>query len=714
MELDYRLSWRDSEWQRVIFSDESRFSLGGDAQRIRVWRHRGQRQDERFVVTGPEGLVSLHLHPYRTICRNCVSQQQPCRGSWTGIQGFSLRCPLWRSRMSYWNVGDAEDPEAQPAGSAAQQDGEPEMGAKQSAGGGAPLGQSPTLENIRAAYGDGEGCGAHELIRIACQENGAGRPDGVRNLMEGMWGQDAEARLGSYGSPLYRIHLQGKCLCLVLPGWYRTVGCCVKNGVSPRSPVSLEVTRGHFTVGKGHWNEVALITLELLCMASQHGDMESVRFLLQEAQVQFLQEPSEQNPAILAAHYGHHAVIQELLDSIPRPCVRKDLLNWMLATACQQGHLEVVKLLVLGYQADAEDCAIHSDEFAVITGLPLYAAARAGNKEIADFLLENGAGFSSYTLMDHSEFSQQLLRQRLLEEKDGQCDGSTPPRLRVQWSGLKLQWLELDWFLDVSSRITVLDLSHNNLNSLPSVVPWGLIHLHTLNLSHNQFKELSTPASSQEIICSRLSQVNLCENELESLPTGLLHLSQIQHLSAAKNKLGVLFNIPNGTRTQTHACMCFHAVVCSRWSEVEWRYRVGVSDKVASEGKNKEGVSDKVAKNTNPDLSSAVLHCFKSLNSLNISRNRLGRFPDPWACPLKICRAANNEIESLPDTISIFWRTHLKEVDFSENILKELPSYIFELEFILVLTTVPPHTDSLGVSTKTKVGLVTEDDPLPF
>ncbi|KAI4872576.1 hypothetical protein NFI96_010022 [Prochilodus magdalenae] len=31
-----------------------------------------------------------------------------------------------------------------------------------------------------------------------------------------------------------------------------------------------------------------------------------------------------------------------------------------------------------------------------------------------------------------------------------------------------------------------------------------------------------------------------------------------------------------------------------------------------------------------------------------------------------------------------------------------------------VLTTVPPHTDSLGVSTKTKAGLVTEDDPPPF
>ncbi|KAI4889686.1 hypothetical protein NFI96_005866 [Prochilodus magdalenae] len=59
-------------WQRVIFSDESHFGLGGDDLRIRVWRHRGQHQDERFDITRPEGLVSLHLHPYRTICRNCV------------------------------------------------------------------------------------------------------------------------------------------------------------------------------------------------------------------------------------------------------------------------------------------------------------------------------------------------------------------------------------------------------------------------------------------------------------------------------------------------------------------------------------------------------------------------------------------------------------------------------------------------------------------
>lgn len=48
--------------------------------------------------------------------------------------------------------------------------------------------------------------------------------------------------------------------------------------------------------------------------------------------------------------------------------------------------------------------------------------------------------------------------------------------------------------------------------------------------------------------------------------------------------------------------------------------------------------------------------------------------------PQKQCKASSNVIEKLPNTVSIFWRTQLQEVDFSDNSLKELPSYIFELE----------------------------------
>ncbi|KAI4877689.1 hypothetical protein NFI96_016765 [Prochilodus magdalenae] len=77
------------------------FSLSGDAQRTRVWRHRGQHQDEQYVVTRPKGLVSLHLHPYRTICRNCVRMFK--------LHGMDYhRTPLGTSTAPYrdvWRVG---------------------------------------------------------------------------------------------------------------------------------------------------------------------------------------------------------------------------------------------------------------------------------------------------------------------------------------------------------------------------------------------------------------------------------------------------------------------------------------------------------------------------------------------------------------------------------------------------------------------------------
>lgn len=159
----------------------------------------------------------------------------------------------------------------------------------------------------------------------------------------------------------------------------------------------------------------------------------------------------------------------------------------------------------------------------------------------------------------------------------------------VCWSHLQLPWLELDWFMDMSSRIVHLDLSSNCLVALPSVLPWGLLHLHTLDLSNNLLKELPAVHTSQEVICSRytpglppespsmssllllktrlhfrgqkmglflflspppsvlcfrLRQVNLSNNQLVTLPSGFLHLNQIQRVSAAKNQLRMLFDIP--------------------------------------------------------------------------------------------------------------------------------------------------------------------------
>ena len=56
--------------------------------------------------------------------------------------------------------------------------------------------------------------------------------------------------------------------------------------------------------------------------------------------------------------------------------------------------------------------------------------------------------------------------------------------------------------------------------------------------------------------------------------------------------------------------------------------------------------------------------------------------------------------------------SHSVPADFAVVLELERPSG--HKQFILVQTTVLPGTDSLVVSAKTKVGLVTGDDPLSF
>ncbi|MGH0161716.1 UNVERIFIED_CONTAM: hypothetical protein FKN15_041666 [Acipenser sinensis] len=468
----------------------------------------------------------------------------------------------------YWSVGMSESTDGTENNMDGQH-GTVDMGGKQSILGNSTLNQSPTIENIQAAYKEGDTSRAQELIKILCGEN----------------------------------------------------------------------------------NRLRLEKHQLLGVAAGNGDLEAVQYLLKEGRVDLPREPTDENPAVVAAYYGHEDVVKELLDSLPGSGINKDLLNWMLAKACQQGHVDIVKLLVLNYKADTENCAIRSNDFAVITGVPLYAAAKAGNEEIAAFLLQNGSVFCSYTLMDHPHFAKQLLRARFVEPSTPEHSEELSDTLSVQWSRLKLPWLELDWFIDLSSRISQLDLSSNSLTGLPSVIPWGLIQLRQLNLADNQLRELPSVHSSEGILCTRLLEVSLSQNELTSLSSGFLHLSNLQKLLAAKNQLTTLFEAENGTN----------------WIGLRRLQELDVSD------------------NRLTEVPACFLHCFKSLRSFNVSRNKLKVFPDPWACPLQYCRASSNSMESIPDTISIFWKNHLKEMDLSDNCLKELPLRIFQLEVIIHL-----------------------------
>ncbi|KAG8440734.1 hypothetical protein GDO86_006466 [Hymenochirus boettgeri] len=389
---------------------------------------------------------------------------------------------------------------------------------------------------------------------------------------------------------------------------------------------------------------------QLLRITAAYGDLPSVRYLLQEAQVVLPTEPSDDNPVVMAAYFGHGDIVTLLLDSLPDSCSHKPLLNWILVTACDQGHLPLVKLLVLTYKADPDSYAMRSNEFPVLRKLPLYATIMAGHEEIAEFLLQNGAGFCSYVLMDNPEFSKGLLRRSFNTDEQRENQTAQETAVCVKWSSLQLPWIDIDWFIDISSNIRELDISSNCLASLPSVVPWGLLNLQKLNLSDNQLCDLPSVQSSEEIICSRLIEVDVSNNKLTSLPPGFLHLSRLQRLCASKNYIVNLFK-EDGTN----------------WIGLRRLQDLDLCD------------------NRITELPVSVLHCFKSLRNLNVAGNKIKIFPEPWACPLKYCKAYKNNIESLPENLSLFWRNHLIEVDLSENALKEVPKSVFQLECLQCL-----------------------------
>ncbi|GFV80831.1 transposable element Tcb2 transposase [Trichonephila clavipes] len=45
-----RGNWTAAEWNKVVFSDESRFNLSSDDNRVRVWRPRGERLNPAFAL----------------------------------------------------------------------------------------------------------------------------------------------------------------------------------------------------------------------------------------------------------------------------------------------------------------------------------------------------------------------------------------------------------------------------------------------------------------------------------------------------------------------------------------------------------------------------------------------------------------------------------------------------------------------------------------
>ncbi|GFY18072.1 transposable element Tc1 transposase [Trichonephila clavipes] len=71
-------NWRDNEWGRVLFTDESRFSLSSDSHRILIWREQGSRNHPSNIIErdrGAMGLQFLFMDGNATCHRTVAAEQ---------------------------------------------------------------------------------------------------------------------------------------------------------------------------------------------------------------------------------------------------------------------------------------------------------------------------------------------------------------------------------------------------------------------------------------------------------------------------------------------------------------------------------------------------------------------------------------------------------------------------------------------------------------
>ncbi|GFW43148.1 transposable element Tcb2 transposase [Trichonephila clavipes] len=77
-----RGNWTAAEWNRVVFSDKSRFNLSSDENRVRVWKPRGERLNPSLLHTAPTagvmvwGVIAYNTRSPLVLTRGTMTAQR--------------------------------------------------------------------------------------------------------------------------------------------------------------------------------------------------------------------------------------------------------------------------------------------------------------------------------------------------------------------------------------------------------------------------------------------------------------------------------------------------------------------------------------------------------------------------------------------------------------------------------------------------------------
>ncbi|GFX20886.1 transposable element Tcb2 transposase [Trichonephila clavipes] len=97
-------NWRDNEWGRVLFTDESRFSLSSDSHRILSWRERGTRNHPSNIIERDRGAMVLQFlfMDDNAPCHHTVAAEQLLESEGIERMDWPARSPDFNPIKHVW------------------------------------------------------------------------------------------------------------------------------------------------------------------------------------------------------------------------------------------------------------------------------------------------------------------------------------------------------------------------------------------------------------------------------------------------------------------------------------------------------------------------------------------------------------------------------------------------------------------------------------